>query len=234
MPHVRRVIVNDELFKEITESEDPATDIRFIHLRENHIECNGFFQISKLFVKYRERLIQDVYSTTDIIPSIFGYRVNLYNLMHTPSKYNLSDRDVVIALRLDDYYHAGSKSSNIISHDYYLDILKTLSFDKLYIVCDKINNSWEEAYLNKFKNFSPTIISGTIEDDVAVMRGAKRLIHSNSTLCWFISFLSEKIERYIPLSDFYGKDQSLHIISISDHLQEVKPMMHSEINNLLL
>ncbi len=231
MPYIRRVIINDELFKEITESADPATDTHFNHLRENHIECNGFFQLSTLFVKYRERLIQDLYSTTDIIPSIFGKKVNIYTLMHTPSKYNLSEQDVVISLRLDDFYNAGYPQTNIISPTYYLNILKTISFDKLYIVCDKINKPWEEAYLNKFKEYSPIIVSGTIEDDVAVLREAKRIIHSNSTLCWFISFASHKLERHIPNTNSHV-NQKLLCVSHEDYIYEVKPLSHEEVDNL--
>ena len=231
MPHVRRVIVDDNLFKEISESEDPATDIRFNHLRENHIECNGFFQLSKLFVKYRERLIQALYSTTDIIPSIFWQKVNIFTLMHTPSKYILSDRDVVVSLRLDDFYHPDGKQTDIPYPNFYLDIIKTMNFDRLYIVCDKINKPWEQAYLNQFKEYNPILVSGTIEDDVAVLRDAKRIIHSNSTLCWFISFASEKMERHIPLTGA-NVNQYLDVVSSTDKLYKISTMKHNEINNL--
>ena len=63
------------------------------------------------------------------------------------------------------------------------------------------------------------------------MRDCKRLIHSNSTLCWIISFLSDKKERYIPKTCF-NINQTLDKIGDGDKIYYVQPLDHDEIYNL--
>ena len=53
------------------------------------------------------------------------------------------------------------------------------------------------------------MVSGSLTNDLledcGVMLDCPRFIHSNSTLCWFMSFCSQKKkERFIPQTHFYG------------------------------
>ena len=68
------------------------------------------------------------------------------------------------------------------------------------------------------------MVSEDLETDFALMRDCPILIHSNSTLCWMASFLSEKkTKRYIPKTNYYI-NQSLNKIEENDTLIEVKTM----------
>ena len=68
--------------------------------------------------------------------------------------------------------------------------------------------------------------------DCALMRDCSILLHSNSTLCWIMSFLSEtKMQRYIPKTNFY-KSQSLDKIENMDMLTDIAPLSHSNVYNL--
>ena len=70
---------------------------------------------------------------------------------------------------------------------------------------------------------------GSVEHDSALIRAAPRLIHSNSTLCCFNSYLSNKIQRFIPDTEFYP-GQKLGIINpITDISTKIKPMTHMEV-----
>ena len=66
---------------------------------------------------------------------------------------------------------------------------------KLYIVCDKIKYDWEIKYIEYFKKWNPILLQEDLIHDIALIRDSNILIHSNSTLCWIISFLSNKQHR---------------------------------------
>ena len=105
---------------------------------------------------------------------------------------------------------------------------------KLYIVCDTIRHDWERRYIEFFQKWDPIILQEDLMHDCAVMRDCAVLLHSNSTLCWLLSFLSEtKRKRYIVNTHFYG-GQSLLKIADSDILTDVAPLSHHDVYQLHL
>ena len=227
------VIVNDSNITEILNN---------IHIyATKHILCQGFFQKSDLFVNCRKEIMslmyscdnndywlyKDEYKSTNDRMYIKDYIIN--------NRHNvcLQHNDVVVSLRLDDFIQYPCKTSDIIPPQYYIDILTNMNItsEKLYIVCDTIKQDWEHKYVEYFKQWNPILIQGTLQHDIAVMRDCNKLIHSNSSLCWIISFLSNKNERFIPTTHFYAS-QSLLQISQTDKLSDVSPLNHSEVHNL--
>lgn len=225
------VILTDNIFNALSKSNNPLEDEAFKDLRSKNIWCNGYFQKSSLFVKWRKRLIEDVLSTTDMMRDFTGNLKSIKDFMNVTNEYNFNDRDVVMSIRLDDFENPMSKTTDIISPEFYLSIIKSLDFDRLFIVIDKIRHVWETAYLRHFDQFNPIIISGTMEHDSSVMRSAPRLIHSNSSLCWINSFLSEKKERYIPITNFY-LEQDLSDIDENDKIYFINPLSHMALKML--
>jgi hypothetical protein len=67
-------------------------------------------------------------------------------------------------------------------------------------------------------------------EDFALMRDCPALIHSNSSLCWIASFLSNKTDkcRFIPVTGTYSS-QHLEEISSTDVVVRVQPMEHKEV-----
>ena len=69
---------------------------------------------------------------------------------------NLTPRDVIISLRLDDFIQYPCKTSDIIPPQYYIEILENMKIEndiaKVYIVCDTIKYDWEHKYIEYFKN----------------------------------------------------------------------------------
>jgi len=227
------VIVNDENITDILNNTQLYAT--------KHLLCQGFFQKSCLFVNCRKQIMnlicsvdnddfwlyKDEYKSTNDRMYIKDYIINNHHSV------SLQPNDIVVSLRLDDFIQYPCKTSDIIPPQYYLDILTSMNItdEKLYIVCDKIKRDWENKYIEHFKQWNPILIQGTLKHDIALMRDCNTLIHSNSTLCWIISFLSNKNARFIPNTHFYAS-QSLLQISQIDKLSDVSPLYHNEVHNL--
>jgi hypothetical protein len=227
------IIFTDELFEKITNSVNPREE--FPELLNAHIYCNGYFQRSKLLVQYRNEILKNIYNSDDILDDTNCTYRSIYDFLHTSHNYKFTNDDMLISLRLDDFFQAPCKTSDIIPPTTYLDILSNskLQFNKLYIVCDKLKHKWEYNYIKYFEKYNPILIQGSLEHDSAIMRTAPRIIHSNSTLCWLSSYFSEnKIERHIPRTNMY-MIQDLGVINeLTDKIYIVRPMEHKDVLSL--
>jgi len=165
--------------------------------------------------------------------------------------------NVVLSIRLDDFIQLPCKTSDILPPQYYIlaldNILKeNMDIGKkvnIYIVCEKIEYDWEKHYINyllkglefckRFRkipnvNCSWVILQNcNIYHDCALFRECDYLIHSNSTLCWSMSFLSRNPDkkRVIPYTNFYST-QKLYKIEETDILKKITPLTHEEVFNI--
>lgn len=210
------------------------TDKNFIEMLKNpeiktkDLYCDGFFQISEPFIQNRSALLaslqdcKDIWYEGSVVKTIAEF-------LCTPSPVKIGPRDVVLSLRLDDFIQLPCPTSDIISPTFYTNILETMFFEKLYIVCDRLRHNWEHKYLEYFAKWSPIMIQGTLLSDAAMMRESHTLLHSNSTLCWIMSYLaSEPKQRIIPRTYFY-RGQNLDKIEISDKVIRTSPLPHSSV-----
>jgi hypothetical protein len=224
------VIINEENINRYLENDSDISN--------KNIICQGYFQKSDLFVKYRDDLIKLIYNEQNHDYWNMGnefFHVKEY-LINSKHKINLKPNDVVVSLRLDDFIQYPCKTSDIIPPQHYIDILEKMSLtnQKLYIVVDKLNHDWEFKYIEYFKKWNPIIIQETLFHDIALMRDCNILVHSNSSLCWIISFLSNKTKRVIPFTPkiYMNQNQCLKKISDTDILLYVSPLNHDEVHNL--
>lgn len=221
-------IVNEENIEDFLDEK--------IDVNQN-ILLSGFFQKSKYFVKYRKELIKLVYEASNndyflLNNQKFFIKDYLINSKH---KFELNKNDVVMSLRLDDFIQYPCKTSDILPPQYYMEILSNISFpSKLYIVCDKIRHDWEFKYIEYFKKWNPILIQEELINDIALMRDCNNLIHSNSTLCWIISFLSNKEKRVIPFTPkiHMNQNQVLEKIENKDILNHINTLTHDEVFSL--
>lgn len=220
-------------------AEQYATNAMEISPDVTYILCDGFFQKSQYFVPYREELIE-MMKTSEDGWMFNGETVFITDFFNAESMVTPGENDIVMSLRLDDFIQLPCKTSDIIPPDYYLNVLEspTLWFPdgsthtpQLYIVCDKIRHSWEKEYLRFFDKFSPILVQGSLMSDCALMRNCNILLHSNSTLCWFMSFISDKTRRFIPKTNFYSV-QTLNMIEITDTITNVSPLSHHAVYSL--
>lgn len=124
-------------------------------------------------------------------------------------------KDIVLHLRLDGFNHAGH-DSHILHPDFYLNILRRESFEKVYIVmATKSGRIWKkqqlhkEQYLSYFSEFNHEIISNDEYADFEFIRSFDKIICSNSTFAWWAAFFSEASVVYIP-EFFEGKHAKLN------------------------
>jgi hypothetical protein len=203
-----------------------------------NIVCRGFFQKSEYYLPYRAQLIDILKTSEDYWRKDNDPPQYIKDFFQCKHRVELKPNDIVVSLRLDDFIQLPCPTSDIIPPEYYLDILdhevskQVMSgeFDaKIYIVCDKLRYDWEWRYVDFFKKWNPILIQEDIWHDCALMRDCNILLHSNSTLCWVMSFFSEtKTQRYIPKTHFYSS-QSLNQIEPTDILGSVSPLTHHEV-----
>jgi len=120
----------------------------------------------------------------------------------------VNTQDIVLHLRLTDYFHPNFKC--VISPLWYFDILSREKYDKVYIVVE--NHPTNEKYLGYFRPYKPIIVSGTTAmQDFDFIRSFNKIVCSNSTFCWWASFLSEA-ETIYTMKEWMG----IHIESGPD------------------
>ena len=197
-------------------------------IKNRDVICDGYFQKTDLFIKYRSEILAQLKESEDYWISE-GDKVYIKDFIKPSSEtfHNV----IVMSLRLDDFIQLCSPTSDIIPPKYYLDILEEVVKPeyKLYIVMDKVRHDWERKYIEYFDKWKPTYIRGELMSDFAVLKDCEVLIHSNSTFCWIASFFSEtKTKRYIPNTHFY-KEQFLCKIDPTDLLISVKPLAHNAV-----
>jgi hypothetical protein len=205
-------------------------------LCSSNILCEGFFQQSHLYLLHRIQILDHIKSTNDSWIGFSGKREHIRTFLASHYSTEIKQNDIVMSLRLDDFIQLPNQRSDILPPQYYTDILENWfstghrSDGRLIIVCDKFRHYWENKYLEYFSKWSPILVQTSLLEDFGLMRDCPALIHSNSTLCWFASFISErKTHRFIPKTGTYSS-QSLEIINPNtDVLILAKPMEHSEV-----
>lgn len=222
------MIVNEENIDSVLKGEYKdicSTDIIVI----------GYFQKSDLFMDDREQLLQIIYDDTNRdYWNINNHKTCIRDFITAKHSISLNETDIVLSLRLDDFIQLPCESSDIIPPSVYLSILNSIDMNnkRLFIVCDKLSMDWEFKYVKHFDKYNPILIQNSLLHDCALMIDCNTLIHSNSTLCWLMSFLSKnKTKRYIINTNFY-RGQLLKKIDFNDELFNVKPLLHSEVYNL--
>lgn len=125
----------------------------------------GYFQQSGLFYPHRDR--------------VRGF----FELPRVEK----NTRDIVMHVRCDDYGLA-----HRIHPEWYVDILRRESYDRLYIVMSPL----DQGYLDYFREFDPIIVSGNVRSDFFFISSFDRIICSNSTFAWWAAFFGEPSRVY--------------------------------------
>ena len=221
-------VINEENIEEYLKKNE---------LNKNIILC-GFFQKSNYFVNFKKDLMELIYFETNNDYFIMnGNKCYIKDyLINSKHNIELNKDDIIVSLRLDDFIQYPCKTSDIIPPQYYMDIIlnNMKKNSKIYIVCDKIRQSWELEYIEYFKIWNPILIQNSLINDVALIRDCNNLIHSNSTLCWIVSFLSEKEKRFIPFTPkiYMNQNQNLQKITENDKLIFTNTLTHNEVLKL--
>lgn len=160
--------------------------------RDHQINLGGYWQKSKFFVPYRDKLKE---------------------WMKLPEseyiKYTDQNKDVILHIRRDDYLLA---KSNIEFNYYDLCLQQLGDLGKVYIIGSGI----DEKTKNHFSKYDVSYFNGDPYQDFLFIKGFKRVIMSNSSFCWMATFLSSSAEKVFfpkPVSGFWSdsENQRLYI-----------------------
>lgn len=197
-----------------------------------NIRIKGLFQKSEWLVPFRQVLLDLVYDPFNLDSWVTDDRVVFVKdlVSDVPLVVEVEPDTLFMSVRLDDFMHyPWHATSDIPYPSFYTDLLGKLSFSKLYIICDTVRHDWEREYLSAFAPWNPVLLQESFEHDCCLMRTCARLIHSNSTLCWVMSFLSRGVkERYIPNTQHY-RAQCLEAIDPGDKVFYPRTMTHEEL-----
>ena len=105
----------------------------------------------------------------------------------------ISKDDVIIHIRLGDYYHRYKRA---LTYDYYDGILSNMSFERMFICTDEPSNMKYLEYFNKYK---PTYIGLGEIDTIRLFSLFDKIIMSMSTFSWWGAFLSNASKIYFPI-----------------------------------
>lgn len=197
--------INDQMF--INWMNDVLND-NIPNIGDLNYNFYGYFQHDKIFLKFKNELLlwiknngEELLYTdgNDQYTNNYNYNVQsykAYDLIHEPP--NINKYDVVVHLRLEDFI----VNNDVIHPDCIINILKKLDYKSYCLVLNKPKNDIELQYVDYIKkniDFDINLQTGTVIEDFHVMKNAKVLICSCSTLSWIASFMSDTVETvYFP------------------------------------
>lgn len=166
----------------------------------------GYYQHDDIYRKYKKELVNWIYTHPDELLWTDGNDndINYYNYKSISYKniellinpYASKIYNVVVHLRLEDFV----KNSNVIHPQSIKKVLDQINEKSICFVVNKPTTEIENKYLNYFKEFYDiTIESNSVIEDYHIMKNAKILVCSCSTLSWISAFLSNRISTvYFP------------------------------------
>jgi hypothetical protein len=155
---------------------------------------NGFYQSDTIYIKYLSQIKEYIRSHPyDILRTDNHQLYNSIQLLEAPT---IRIYDTVIHIRLEDFIAHGF----VIHPIYFKQLIETAKIKTACIVVNKITNELEQKYINYLKQYCDiTVESNDIITDYHIMRNAKTLVCSNSTVSWAAALLSETVTTvYMP------------------------------------
>jgi hypothetical protein len=193
--------IDDVLFKKI--GNEYINGKVYVIDTNKSILLDGYFQRCEIFEYFRCYLVslfnnenKNFINNKFQVCDIFNHKIS-HNI--TPG-----ENDLVVHIRLDDFIG----DLQIFQPEEIINIINKISYEKLYIVCDKLRYLWEINYIEKFSHLKPIFISYSMLDDFKFIMSSKKIITSASTFAWLATFLGESNEIHIPYNTFHGGEES--------------------------
>jgi hypothetical protein len=166
----------------------------------------GYYQHDIIFNKYKTQIINWIYTHPDELLwtdgndeniNYFNYdSISYKNIQLLINPYPPKFYDIVVHLRLEDFIG----NSDVIHPKSIKDVLDKINNKDVCLVVNKPKTDIEHKYINYFKKFyNITLESNSVIEDYHIMKNAKILVCSCSTLSWIAGFLSTRVNTvYFP------------------------------------
>lgn len=181
-----------------------------IDLSKNYL-FRGYYQHDRIFLKYKSQLIQHIFDnpndnlvTDGNIADRYGnyhYNVEIYKSCNLIVPNNTDKSyDIVVHLRLEDFVSV----NQVIHPKCIYEVLQNFKHLDICFVFNKPTTPFEHKYIHFFTSqFNIVCESNDAITDFHIMKNAKTLICSRSTLSWAASFFSQTLETlYFPNYDY--------------------------------
>ncbi len=207
--YVYRIPWDDKLFDQFIEfdkkSEYPPLP------KSIHIKFTGFYQHDAIYKKYKNEILEYIrknkkkhYVITDGVSAGDGNREKFYlkDIIDTPFDFD-KFYDFALHIRLGDMVAIGTT----LSIDALKNLIKKIEIpSNSCIVINRPKNKYENTFLNEIveyihntKKVKIKIESNSIITDFHIMKNAKTLVCSVSTISWCAAYFSKRIKRcYMP------------------------------------
>jgi hypothetical protein len=227
-------VIDDAIFKDMIRRH-MAGEIIEVDTRRD-VLMMGFFQRSEILTFERE-FVRSLFHADN--KNHISNRIQICNIVKYQTKHTVepSTNDLVLHLRCGDFWDHEKKRSQMYHPDFLKQIIRSISHDTLYIVCDSANFEWEKEYYQQFEECNPIWIHGNLGDDFDFLRKANKIITSASTMCWMAAYFGNANEVHIPYNRYYGGmegcEQSLagfdNTCTVYDNVYYWQPTTSSEI-----
>jgi hypothetical protein len=199
------IVVTDDTFIEWVEAH---LNGHTFTLNEHHTYgFFGYFQHDTIYLKYRKQILEYMRTHPDnlvitdgkiVTRPDFDYVPEFYyagDLVNTPKEFT-KFYDTVVHLRLEDFIQNGSA----IHPESIKNILDKIGADSYCVVVNFPNTELELQYIDYLKQrFNIHVESNDIITDFHIMKNAKTLICSCSTISWSAAFFSDTLQKlYMP------------------------------------
>lgn len=187
--------------KSILNDEIPIIDLTKKYL------FRGYYQHDAVFLKYKSQLINYINMHKDDLLITDGYKPGGTGVYHyTVAQYRSNDllsiisnvpkHNIVVHLRLEDFVFV----NQVLHPQCVAAVLNNFADQVICFVVNAPTTAFEHRYINYFRSrYNIVCESNDPITDYHIIKNAKTLVCSRSTMCWAASFFSETLETvYFP------------------------------------
>jgi FkbM family methyltransferase len=190
--------VNDNDFIAWMNNVLSGTTPKLVNPNANYL-FDGYYQHDAIFVKFKKEIVEYIIKHQNLIirtDKNDSYRIIDFINYPIQKQYN-----IVVHLRLEDFITISQVIDPNCIQVVIDEIASLYSNEQICIVVNKSTTDVESKYIDflKKRNSNITVESNDVITDFTIMKNAKVLVCSCSTLSWAASLLSTTLQKvYIP------------------------------------
>jgi hypothetical protein len=163
---------------------------------QQDILLDGYFQTS-FWINKEKEYIQSLLTINN--EDRINQQYTIKDIVQELNKFipYITDKDLVIHIRLDDFYHQGYNSEIIdpcFLKEYILELTSTCKFENIFFISDKIRHNWETKYMEILLEIpNSKLLNNTLLEDFCLIFYSKNIVLCRSTFGWISSLISPHI-----------------------------------------
>jgi GR25 family glycosyltransferase involved in LPS biosynthesis len=202
----------------LTITDDNFFSMFFKKLENFHVCMDGFFHFGYIYLKYKQHILtyMEQHKTEHFIQTDRNERFLIRDILDDMGLPLEKHYDIAIHIRLDDF----NGRPDFIELEHYLalfaSLLPQMQDKTICLVYQCSSRDSDSKYIERClqwfhqNDLNVTIESNSLLTDFNIMKQAKILVCSMSTLAWTAAYLSKHIQQcYMPNYNFHGSDRDV-------------------------